>query len=231
MNPMKSGIGDAVSAAERLGADQTQIREKKSNGRKQREMRLAATERGGRKGSEIPSAGCGREEGGGGKRRVGKWANPGLIGPEVGKWTGSARLKRNFARLGPDDSTQVVDFPHLTHVRLFWGGMKREATDETRISTDLGKTLNRRERRKRSQAKPGTNREKLSEGLRSVKISQNISDFYAIFREISRFYAQIMAVFTRFLASQARHKLDAPCRLFACAKRGRIVTGETLFCR
>ena len=61
-------------------------------------------------------------------------------------------------------------------------------------------------------------------------------------RDVSRKFAQIKAVVTRCyallrvgpfldanLASQARHKLGAPSGLFACAKRGHIVTGGTNF--
>ena len=59
--------------------------------------------------------------------------------------------------------------------------------------------------------------------------AEKITGFYAFFRDFPRFYAQIGAVFTRFLASQARHELDAPKGLFACAKRGRIFTGGTNF--
>jgi len=47
-----------------------------------------------------------------GQRRAGKRVFLGKDGLEIGKWTG-------FSRLGPDNSTQVVDFPHLVKVRLF----------------------------------------------------------------------------------------------------------------
>ena len=48
-------------------------------------------------------------------------------------------------------------------------------------------------------------------------------------RGVSRKFAQNRAVNPRCLASQARHKLDAPSGLFAGAKRGRIFTGKTHF--
>jgi hypothetical protein len=61
--------------------------------------------------SKEPKAGRG------GKMWAEKWVNLGRSGQEVGKRT-------DFARLGPDNSTQVVDFPHLGLVRVFWGAMK-----------------------------------------------------------------------------------------------------------
>ena len=70
---------------------------------------LAAKEHIEHKGSTPPSAGCGRKVGGGGKRRGGRRPDPGLTGEQMGKWTG-------FSRVFPDDSMQVVDFPHLMKV-------------------------------------------------------------------------------------------------------------------
>src|SRR5882724_10262701 len=55
------------------------------------------------------------------------------------------------------------------------------------------------------------------------------ADCCAKVHESSRKFAQYRPVNPRCLASQARHKLDAPSGLFACAKRGRIVTGGSLF--
>src|SRR5258708_38717509 len=63
---------------------------------------------------------CGPEAGGGGKRWDGKWLDLGKGGQEVGKWTGFSHLATTFSHLGPDNSTQVVDFPHLSTVRLFF---------------------------------------------------------------------------------------------------------------
>jgi hypothetical protein len=65
-----------------------------------------------------------REAGGGGKRWVEKWVQLGKDGQEIGKWCSFSHLETAFTRLGPDNSTQVVDFPHLAHVRLFWDGFK-----------------------------------------------------------------------------------------------------------
>ena len=69
---------------------------------------------------------------GSGKRWVGRWVNLGKGGQVAGTWTG-------FSRLFPLVSTQVVDFPHLRGVRLFWEGMKWVATGKTRIKHGIGK--------------------------------------------------------------------------------------------
>ena len=62
-----------------------------------------------------------REAGGGGQGWAGKWAYVGKGGKMAGKRTGFAHIAPGSTRLGPDNSMQVVDFQHLTHVRLFWG--------------------------------------------------------------------------------------------------------------
>ena len=64
---------------------------------------------------------------------------------------------------------------------------------------------------------------------RARNYAEKITRCYGFFREVPRKFAQIRAVFTRCLASQARHKLGSPNGLFACAKRGRIFTGESFF--
>ncbi len=38
----------------------------------------------------------------------------------VGKWTGFSHLEIAFSHLFPHNSTQVVDFPHLAMVSIFW---------------------------------------------------------------------------------------------------------------
>ena len=107
--------------------------------RSKRASRLAAKERGERKGLEIPAAECGQEAGGSGKRWVGRRVNLGKGGQEIGKQTGFSHLETGSTRLFPLVSTQVVDFPHLRAVRLFWEGMKWVATDKTRIKHGIGK--------------------------------------------------------------------------------------------
>lgn len=59
-----------------------------------------------------------------GKRRFGRRGFAGLSGCEAIKRTGCYRVITGSNRLFPHISTQVVDFPHLGIVRVFWGGLK-----------------------------------------------------------------------------------------------------------
>jgi len=105
-------------------------------------------------------------------------------GQMVGKWTGFAHLTPGSGRLGPDDSTQVVDFPHPGRVRVFWDAVKSEngrvATGGIWSYTDSRKPLNRKERRKQR-----------VEGWKSVK-------YFVLFHAFSRFITEIRPVITRF---------------------------------
>src|ERR1700680_14155 len=65
-----------------------------------------------------------RKVGAGGQRRGGTWVNLAKGGPAVGKRTGSAHIAPGTTRLCPDKSSQVVDFPHLSAVRVFWEALK-----------------------------------------------------------------------------------------------------------
>src|SRR6266404_146858 len=61
-----------------------------------------------------------------------------------------------------------------------------------------------------SQAKLGTNVGELGENSKGMEADANFSaKWFGLLRESSRSFAQIRAVVTRCLASQARHKLDA----------------------
>src|SRR5258708_4081962 len=94
-------------------------------------------------------------------------------------------------------------------VRVFWKAMKWVATDGTRIKHGLGKEI---EPKGPSQARLGTD-------LGETKMREMLRVFTrksAKFHETPRKFAQIRAVVTRCLASQARHKLGAPSGLFAC---------------
>jgi len=64
------------------------------------------------------------EAGSGGQRWVGTWANLGKGGLMVGKRTGFSHLETALTHLFPLDSTQVVDFPHLSGVSIFRGRAK-----------------------------------------------------------------------------------------------------------
>src|SRR5260370_41631098 len=63
---------------------------------------------------------CGREAGGGGKRWSGMGFEVGKGGQEIGKWCSFSHLETAFSHLFPRFSTQVVDFPRICTVRLFW---------------------------------------------------------------------------------------------------------------
>ena len=72
---------------------------------------------------EMPQAeGGGQKPGSFRTRTMGKRVDVGKGGLEMGKWTGFSHFETALTRLFQHDSTQVVDFPHLAHVRLFWGG-------------------------------------------------------------------------------------------------------------
>ena len=82
------------------------------------------------------------EAGAVGKRWAGRRVQPGGSGLAVGRRTGLAHMETTSTRLGPDNSTQVVDFPRIEHVRLFWEGHEIGFshgwnTDKTRMGTDL----------------------------------------------------------------------------------------------
>jgi hypothetical protein len=82
-----------------------------------------------------------------GPRRVGKWVQPGGSGQEVGKRTGFAQVAPASTRLGPDNSTQVVDFPRICSVRLFPGSREMGSHGWNRIKHRLGKETEQMERR------------------------------------------------------------------------------------
>ncbi len=68
------------------------------------------------------------------KRRIGRRVEVGKGGREVGKagkLSGFSHFATGFAHLFPDDSVQVVDFPHLACVRLF-----RESEDSPQRRRD-----------------------------------------------------------------------------------------------
>ena len=77
---------------------------------------------------------CGRNAGEINERRAGKRGFTALSGREVVKWTGFSHFETALTRLGPDKSTQVVDFPHLAYAGFFREVMKLVlATDGTPI--------------------------------------------------------------------------------------------------
>jgi len=80
---------------------------------------------------------------GGGKRWVGRWVISTLSGHKAGKWCSFSHLETGLTHLFPHKSTQVVDFPHICTVRLFWGSPEMLATDETQIIRRWGQEVER----------------------------------------------------------------------------------------
>jgi hypothetical protein len=78
-------------------------------------------------------ADCGDRDGRAARDRTERRSQPGKGGQAVRKWSDFVRLGTGSTRLFPHNSTQVVDFPHLAHVRLFGEAMKRVATDGTPV--------------------------------------------------------------------------------------------------
>ena len=72
-----------------------------------------------------------REAGAGGKRWGGKWV-------DLGKG-GGAGNRTGFSHLGPDNSTQVVDFPRICMVSIFWEVMKIVFQSQAGLETIMGK--------------------------------------------------------------------------------------------
>src|SRR6266436_6230421 len=84
---------------------------------------------------------CGLKAGEDGKRRIGKWANPGLSGKKVGKWTGFSHFGTALTHLFPHVSTQVVDFPRICTVRLFGEEGFHRGDTETQRQAWLGTNI------------------------------------------------------------------------------------------
>ena len=117
----------------------------------------------------------GRDAFGSGKRWVGKRVDLGKCGPVVGKWCSFSHFRTALPHLFPHKSTQVVDFPHLAKV------------SQAGFGTIIGNGV------VEFWSIGGAEWERwLQGGL--------VTGCYAFFHEVSRFYAQIMAVITRFCA-------------------------------
>src|SRR5258708_6219387 len=60
-----------------------------------------------------------------GKRWAGKRVDLGKGGQKASKWTGFSHFETALTRLFPQVSTQVVDFPLLSRLRVFWLRVER----------------------------------------------------------------------------------------------------------
>ena len=159
-------------------------------------------------GRELPRRGL--DVGVGGKRWVKRWVNLGKGGQEAGKWCSFSHLETAFSHLFPPFSTQVVDFPHICTVRLFWeeGFHRRdaEAQRQAKLGTEMGSgkwsgVLDSRESQPACRRR-GVLREKLRIVTRKC----------AKFRESPQKFAQIRPVNPRlFGLLHPRAFLDANC--------------------
>jgi hypothetical protein len=100
----------------------------------------------------------------------------------AGKWTGFSHFATALTRLFPRKSTQVVDFPRMYDVSVFWGRSKKEPPRHE--GTEAGETWNQ----------GGYGGENLCKKLRIV------THCYGKVREVSRKFAQIRPVIPRLFA-------------------------------
>ena len=71
------------------------------------------------------------------KNRAEKRVEVGKGGCEIGKWRSFSHFETVFSHLFPRFSTQVVDFPHLGVVSIFWeeGFHRRDAETQSQEET------------------------------------------------------------------------------------------------
>jgi len=74
--------------------------------------------------TETEAVAAARQVGEDGKNRFGKWVKVEKGGCETGKWRSFSHLETGFSRLFPHKSTQVVDFPRMAMVSIFWEGVE-----------------------------------------------------------------------------------------------------------
>ena len=72
--------------------------------------------------TETEAVAAGLEAGEDVKNRAEKRVEVGKGGCEIGKWRSFSHFETVFSHLFPCFSTQVVDFPRICTVRLFWEG-------------------------------------------------------------------------------------------------------------
>ncbi len=74
---------------------------------------------------------------GGGAGTMEKRVDVGKGGCEIGKWCSFSHFETVFSHLFPCFSTQVVDFPHLGVVSIFWeeGFHRRDAETQSQEET------------------------------------------------------------------------------------------------
>src|SRR6266436_242060 len=75
------------------------------------------------------------------KNRAEKRAEVGKGGREIGKWRSFSHFETVFSHLFPCFSTQVVDFPRMTVVSIFWEGTNNRRGAETQSQAETGTKL------------------------------------------------------------------------------------------
>ena|SRR5882724_12628992 len=80
---------------------------------------------------------------GNGKRRLGSRSFTALSGWEIEEWCGFSHLEIAFSHLFPGFSTQVVDFPRMAHLSIFWEERfhhrDTEAQSQKELETKVGR--------------------------------------------------------------------------------------------
>ncbi len=162
------------------------------------------------------------EAGADGKRWAGRRVNLGKGGKMMGKRTGFSHFETALTRLFPHDSTQVVDFPRMYAVSVFWEAMKWVATDGTGIKHGLGKEIEPKE----AEPSEAWNR------FGGNQDARNVTGFYAKVREVSRKSTKVRTDQGRGYAMfgfPSPPQVRCPKWVARLRKRGRIVTGGTNF--
>src|SRR6266481_6666868 len=133
LSGLKNIESSIQNGAQPAGANVVAIASTGFTTQNKRESRLAARERKEHREPGVAKVHGGQrsvrpttsEAGAGGKRWVGKWAKLGKGDRMVGKRTGFSHLETALTRLFPDVSTQVVAFPLLSQLSVFWLRVER----------------------------------------------------------------------------------------------------------
>ena len=80
----------------------------------------------------------GTDAGATGPRRAGTWEHLGKGGPFSQHLTAFSHFTPGISHLCPLKSTQVVDFPYMCNVSIFWGGAENSRISGRGIQAELG---------------------------------------------------------------------------------------------
>ncbi len=93
--------------------------------------------------TETEAVAAGRQAGEDVKNRAEKRAEVGKGGQEMGKWRSFSHFETALTHLFPHYSTQVVDFPRMTVVSIFWEGTNNRRGAETQRQAEMGTKVGR----------------------------------------------------------------------------------------